>query len=198
MTAPSTLATDGLAGGHTQTPLSPAEFAQECRAAAALGGDKAHHALDRLVTEHLSSLGFSEGMEIFMENVTPAHKSLYLCGPINGCTDEECKDWRAYVTEAWPGRCIDPMVRDYRGREAEAYREIVELDKIDVAEADIILVNYDKPSVGTSMEIIFAWQLGKRVIVVCREDAIISPWLRYHAHHLCHSFDDAMTVARAA
>lgn len=125
-------------------------------------------------------------------------KSLYLCGPINGCTDEECKDWRAYVTEAWPGRCIDPMARDYRGREAEAYREIVELDKIDVAEADIILVNYDKPSVGTSMEILYAWQLGKRVIVICREDAVISPWLRYHSTHLVHSFDAAMDIAKAA
>lgn len=125
-------------------------------------------------------------------------KSLYLCGPINGCTDEECKDWRGYVVEVWDGRCIDPMVRDYRGREAEAYREIVELDKIDVAEADIILVNYDKPSVGTSMEILYAWQLGKRVIVVCPETAVISPWLRYHAHHIVHHFDDALKIAAAA
>jgi nucleoside 2-deoxyribosyltransferase len=125
-------------------------------------------------------------------------KSIYLCGPINGCTDEQCKDWRAYVTGAWPGRCIDPMVRDYRGREAQAYREIVELDKIDVAEADIILVNYDKPSVGTSMEVLYAWERGKRIIVVCREDAVISSWLRYHATHLAHSFDEALAIARAA
>jgi nucleoside 2-deoxyribosyltransferase len=198
MTPHSTSATDGLADGHTPTPLSPVAFAQACRAAAELGGDRAHHALDRLVTEHLHNLGFSEGMEVFMENVTAAHKSLYLCGPINGCTDEECKDWRSYVTEAWQGRCIDPMVRDYRGREAEAYREIVELDKIDVAEADIILVNYDKPSVGTSMEILYAWERGKRIIVVCREDAVISPWLRYHSTHLAHSFDDALAIARTA
>lgn len=125
-------------------------------------------------------------------------KTLYLCGPINGCTDEECRDWRAYVTAAWGGRSIDPMLRDYRGREAEAFREIVELDKIDVTEADIILVNYDKPSVGTSMEVLYAWERGKRVIVVCREDAVISPWLRYHAHHIVHSFDEALAVASAA
>lgn len=125
-------------------------------------------------------------------------KTLYLCGPINGCTDEECTNWREAVKAEWSGRCIDPMVRDYRGRETEAFREIVELDKIDVTEADIILVNYDKPSVGTSMEVLYAWERGKRVIVVCREDAVISPWLRYHAHHLVHSFDDALNVARAA
>lgn len=122
-------------------------------------------------------------------------KRLYLCGPINGCTDGECKDWREYVETLWPGACVDPMRRDYRGKEAENYREIVELDKIDVAGCDCILVNYDKPSVGTSMEVLFAWQLGKPVIVVCKPDTIISPWLRYHSHAIVSTFRDA--VARA-
>lgn len=123
---------------------------------------------------------------------------LYLCGPINGCHDAEAKDWRAYVRSKWRGTCLDPMVRDYRGREAESFREIVELDKIDVASADIILVNYDRPSVGTSMEILYAWERGKRVIVVCAPDVVVSPWLRYHAHHLTTSFDDALQIAGAA
>jgi nucleoside 2-deoxyribosyltransferase len=124
---------------------------------------------------------------------------IYLCGPINGCTDEECRDWREWVKVNGPAawRYIDPMARDYRGREAEAYREIVELDKIDVASVDVVLVNYDKPSVGTSMEVLFAWQLGKRVVVVCRPDAVISPWLRYHAHHIESSFADALAHLQA-
>lgn len=124
---------------------------------------------------------------------------VYLCGPINGCTDSEAKDWREWVKANGPSRWsyIDPMVRDYRGRETEAFREIVELDKIDVASSDVLLVNYDKPSVGTSMEVLFAWQLGKRVVVVCRPDAVISPWLRYHAHTICHSFDVALEVLGA-
>lgn len=119
--------------------------------------------------------------------------TIYLCGPINGCTDAEANDWRSAVKAQWLGKCIDPMKRDYRGKEAEAFREIVELDKIDVATCDVMLVNYDKPSVGTSMEILYAWERGKRVVVVCRSDAVISPWLRYHAHYLAHSFDDALT-----
>lgn len=64
---------------------------------------------------------------------------VYLCGPINGCTDAEAKDWREIAKGAFPG-AIDPMVRDYRGKEAVAYREIVDLDKRDVREADVILV----------------------------------------------------------
>jgi hypothetical protein len=42
------------------------------------------------------------------------------------------------------------------------------------------------------MEILYAWERGKRVVVVCRSDAVISPWLRYHAHHIAYSFADAL------
>lgn len=74
---------------------------------------------------------------------------IYLCGPINGCTDEECKDWREAAKKRFP-ETIDPMRRDYRGRETECVNEIVELDKLDVNDCDVMLVNNPKPSVGTS------------------------------------------------
>jgi hypothetical protein len=114
----------------------------------------------------------------------------YLCGPINGCTDEECRDWREAVKLRFPG-AIDPMVRDYRGKEDEKYREIVELDKEDIESSDVVFVNYDKPSVGTSMEILHAWLNDIPVVVVCRPETVISPWLRYHSSKIAHSFDDA-------
>ena len=204
MTQNLTSETNGAVAKTTRTVLNAKEFAKACADIVTNhSGHKAHQLLDRLVTGHLTNLGFGEGMELFMKHVSNQHgeqamKTIYLCGPINGCTDEECCDWRAKVSEAWPGRCIDPMVRDYRGRETEAFREIVELDKIDVAESDILIVNYDKPSVGTSMEVLYAWQIGKRIIVVCREDANISPWLRYHSTHIVHNFDDAIATAAAA
>lgn len=121
---------------------------------------------------------------------------LYLCGPINGCTDAACKDWRMIVKALWPGETIDPMRRDYRGKEAKEFREIVELDKIDVARSDCIIVNYDKPSVGTSMEGLFAWTIGKPIVVVCTPDTVISPWLRYHSHAIVNSFTAAVEAAR--
>lgn len=57
-------------------------------------------------------------------------KTIYLCGPINGCTDEECKDWREMVKANWAGHSIDPMRRDYRGKEDECVDEIVERSDI--------------------------------------------------------------------
>ena len=129
--------------------------------------------------------------------------TVYLCGPINGCTDDECTNWRELVKDntfasscADHIRCLDPMVRDYRGVEDSAYREIVDLDKRDVREADIILVNYDKPSVGTSMEVFYAWTLGKPVVVVCRRGENLSPWLKYHSTKIVHSFESALEWIR--
>lgn len=115
---------------------------------------------------------------------------LYLCGPINGCTDEECKDWREEVKRFFPN-AIDPMVRDYRGREDECVNEIVELDKLDIQNSDVLLVNYDKPSVGTSMEVFYAWTLQTPVIVWCKAGTKISPWLRYHATEIVYSLSAA-------
>lgn len=119
-------------------------------------------------------------------------KTLYLCGPINGCTDEECRDWREFVKIKWPGPTINPMRRDYRGKEDESVDEIVELDKIDVMNSDVLLVNYDKPSVGTSMEMLYAFERGKLVVVVAAEGTKISPWMRYHSHAIVGSFEDAL------
>ena len=118
---------------------------------------------------------------------------VYLCGPINGCSDSECTDWREAMKSMFGAEnCIDPMRRDYRGKEETAYREIVELDKVDVLQADALIVNYDKPSVGTAMEVLYAWMHHKPVIVVCRSDTPISPWLRYHSTHIVHSFERAI------
>lgn len=119
-------------------------------------------------------------------------KTIYLCGPINGCTDEECQNWRSFVKTKWEGKCLDPMRRDYRGREAESVNEIVTLDKVDIANSDALLVNYDKPSVGTSMEVYIAFTAGKLVVVVAAPDTNISPWLRYHSHAILPSFAVAL------
>lgn len=113
--------------------------------------------------------------------------SIYLCGPINGRTDADCKDWREAVKLLWPGECIDPMRRDYRGREHHPgiEREIVLADKEDIMQSAGMIVYFDKPSVGTAMEVFFAHSIGRPIVVVHRPDEAgtwhpISPWMRYH------------------
>lgn len=125
---------------------------------------------------------------------------VYLAGPIQGCSDAECKDWREYCKGLLLqyGTTLDPMRRDYRGMEAENYREVVELDKRDVESCDFVLVNYVKPSVGTSMEIYHAWLHKVPVVVVCANNVVISPWLRYHTTRFCNTFGAAVDWIKGA
>lgn len=119
---------------------------------------------------------------------------IYLGGPINGCTDGEAKDWREAAKKYNPEHTyIDPMRNDYRGRESEPGIDalIVEGDKDDILASDVLLVNYDKPSVGTSMEVLFASEQGRVVIVVAKPGTVISPWLKYHADAIVPSFVEA-------
>jgi len=120
---------------------------------------------------------------------------IYLCGPINGCADSECKDWREEAKKIFPNT-LDPMRRDYRGRENECISEIVEMDKIDVQRSDVILANCPKPSVGTSMEIFYAWSLFKCVVCIVPDKSKASPWLIYHSTAVFENMRDACEFIR--
>lgn len=125
--------------------------------------------------------------------------TVYLAGATLGCTDAECKGWRAYARERLEGsaRVLDPMCRDYRGVEDANLSAIVETDKAEVDESDVVLVKFEKPSVGTSMEVLHAWERGKTVLVVADPATKVSPWLRYHAHGVFDKLDDAIDAIKA-
>ena len=117
---------------------------------------------------------------------------VYLSGPIKDATDEEAKEWRAAakaVLERGGVKCLDPMRRDYRADPVSHLPGLVEDDKIDIEMCDIILVNFLRPSVGTSMEIIYGWERGERIITVGgdRNDG----WIVYHSHHMYDSMYEA-------
>lgn len=106
---------------------------------------------------------------------------VYLAGPINGCSDDEARAWREDAKRLLVDHeALDPMDRDYRGREREHYQEIVDGDKAEIESSDALLVMYDRPSVGTSMEILWAWLARKFVVLVDRSTRPLSPWLLAH------------------
>lgn len=114
-------------------------------------------------------------------------RTIYLCGPINGRTTDDATNWRELAKQRWMeggGKCLDPMSRDYRGRELEPgiAAEIVAGDIEDIQNSDAILVFFDKPSVGTAMEVFYAKHvLGKPVVVIDGSDRPLSPWLVHHS-----------------
>lgn len=78
MTTASTSAIAGAAGPHISTGssgvISPEQFKHACNEIVQRqSGDAAHRALDLLVTELLSSLGYGEGMAVFLAAVTHYH-----------------------------------------------------------------------------------------------------------------------------
>lgn len=120
---------------------------------------------------------------------------VYLAGPINGRTDAECNDWRAEAKRLLtPHETLDPMARDYRGMESLNFTDLVEGDKIDIDSCDALLAYCDVPSVGTSMEILYAWERGKRIVVVVPNGGRVSPWLTYHSLGV---FDDLASAVLA-
>jgi nucleoside 2-deoxyribosyltransferase len=79
----------------------------------------------------------------------------------------DAREWREEAKRQLQGsfHLLDPMRRNFKDREVDSANEIVEFDLQDVRDADILLVNYNKNSIGTSMEVFYAaHDLGKFVI----------------------------------
>lgn len=125
--------------------------------------------------------------------------TVYLCGGINARLDAECRDWRESAKGGLLAHIRDPMDRDYRGRELEPgiADEIVTNDKQDIDECDALLVYYDKPSVGTSMEILYAWERKRPIVLVDVSDKPLSPWLIYHVTVIKGSLAEAIAWLNA-
>lgn len=119
-------------------------------------------------------------------------KTIYLSGAMLDCTDAECRDWREYCKANLKGRSLDPMIRDYRENPMDGMRDMVENDKADIDSCDVVLVNFVKPSVGTSMEVLYGWERGKRVVLVAAPDINVSPWLVYHSHKVFQTVEAAV------
>jgi len=122
--------------------------------------------------------------------------TIYLAGPIFQCSDDESTDWRQEVKKRLKKEfqdyfVFDPFDRDLRGREDDMMREIVEGDKELIDKSDILLVGLWKVSAGTCMEILYAWERGKKTFIINGLDKI-SPWLRYHSHAIFNNIDQAI------
>jgi nucleoside 2-deoxyribosyltransferase len=122
---------------------------------------------------------------------------IYLCGPIMDETCEVARDWRQRAHKALGSRfqILDPMRRNFKDREVDSANEIVEFDLQDVREADIVLVNYSKASIGTSMEVFYAsHDLGKFVVAFSPftfKDS--NPWMVRFCTKILPSLDDAIS-----
>ncbi|MCV0439827.1 MAG: nucleoside 2-deoxyribosyltransferase [Hydrogenophaga sp.] len=127
------------------------------------------------------------------------HKTVYLAGPIDGLSFQEGIEWRQLAQQELAVKGIKAM-SPQRGKEyilanaeiagemdfckQEAYfkddpmstaRGILARDKFDALNCSVLLVNFlgaKRVSIGTVMEIAWAYLQGKPIIVVIEEDNI--------------------------
>jgi nucleoside 2-deoxyribosyltransferase len=115
-------------------------------------------------------------------------------------SDGKAREWRELARAKLGGdfTLLDPMRRNFKDREVDSANEIVEFDLQDVRDADIVLVNYNKPSIGTAMEVFYAaHNLGKFVVAFSPftfKDC--SPWMVRFCTKILPSLDDAVGYIR--
>ncbi len=109
----------------------------------------------------------------------------------------EAKEWREEAKKLLHDRffILDPMRRDFKDNEVDSANEIVEFDLQDIRDADIILVNYNKPSIGTAMEVFYAsHDLGKFVVAFSPLPfADCNPWMVKFTTKILPSLESAIT-----
>ncbi len=122
-------------------------------------------------------------------------KTIYLSGPIMDEYSGAAREWRdaARSLLAERFRLLDPMRRKFVDRQVDSANEIVEFDLQDVRSAEILLVNYNKPSIGTSMEVFYAaHNLGKFVVAFSPfEYKDCSPWMARYCTKILSSLEEA-------
>jgi len=128
-------------------------------------------------------------------------KTIYLCGPIMDESSGAAREWRK-VAAGKLGKTfslLDPMRRNFKDREVDSANEIVEFDLQDIRNADILLVNYSKPSIGTAMEVFYAANnLQKFVVAFAPFDfKNCSPWMVRYCTKILPSLDAAVDYIKA-
>lgn len=122
-------------------------------------------------------------------------KTIYLCGPIMDESTGVAREWRKVIVQKLGKSFIllDPMRRNFKDHEVDSANEIVEFDLQDIRNADILLVNYSKPSIGTAMEVFYAANnLRKFVVAFSPFDfKNSSPWMVRYCTRILPSLDAA-------
>ena len=147
-------------------------------------------------------------------------KTVYLAGGINGLSDADANDWRTQVKALLPREIgvLDPMSRDYRGKEDENVKAIIDGDLADIKQCEAIIAYCPRPSWGTAMELHWSHEhsaitlesggndyepstritLGyRKTVAVVPEGVAVSPWLRHHVTTVVTTIEAAVEAVSA-
>ena len=127
-------------------------------------------------------------------------KRIYLCGPIMDEADGHARAWRERARRdlATDFVLLDPMRRNFKDREVDSANEIVEFDLQDVRDADLVLVNYNKPSIGTAMEVFYASHVLNKFVIAFSPFSFrdCNPWMVKYCTKILPSLEAAIAYIR--
>ena len=123
-------------------------------------------------------------------------RKIYLSGPIMDEKEGQAREWREAAKKLLGDdfALLDPMRRKFVDRQVDSANEIVEFDLQDVRECDLLLVNYNRASIGTSMEVFYAaHDQGKFVVAFSPfEYKDCSPWMAKFCTKILPDLDSAL------
>ena len=129
-------------------------------------------------------------------NMKAPRKTIYLSGPIMDEHEGAAREWRESAKKMLGEKfhLLDPMRRKFVDRQVDSANEIVEFDLQDVRDADLLLVNYNRPSIGTSMEVFYAaHDQGKFVVAFSPlEFKDCSPWMAKYCTKILPDLESAV------
>lgn len=122
-------------------------------------------------------------------------RKIYLCGPIMDEHEGHARAWRDLAKQRLKTTftLLDPMRRNFKDREVDSANEIVEFDLQDVRDADIILVNYNKPSIGTAMEVFYASHVLHKFVIAFSPFSFkdSNPWMVKYCTKILPTVEEA-------
>ena len=120
---------------------------------------------------------------------------IYLSGPIMDADPHGAREWRTKAKELLGANFIllNPMRRSFVDRAVDSANEIVRFDLQDVEDANIILVNYSKPSIGTAMEVFYAGHVLNKFVVAFSPFTFkdSSPWMVKYCTKILPTLEEA-------
>lgn len=152
------------------------------------------------------------------------NKCVYLAGPIDGLSYQEGVEWRQAATEklaahgikaASPQRCKDYLTsnegvtremdfckqeEEFKDNPMSTSRGILTRDKFDALNCSMLLVNFlgaKRVSIGTVMEIAWAYLQGKPIVVVIEDNDTLHrnhPMLKETFSYVVNDLDDAINI----
>ena len=143
-------------------------------------------------------------------------KTVYLSGPITGCSYGGCTDWRKYVAEHLARdivavsplrgkeylKTLDSMPHTLEDKAMSSQRGIMTRDRHDTSTCDATLANLLDTkivSIGTVMEIAWADMLRKPIVLVMEKEGNLHdhPMIREAAGYRVETLDEGIVLLNA-